>query len=71
MVAQEEFKKHVMEYGKHILFDPSDCHDHQAVKLTTFKRGAGLAMSSVVMVDCAWHDSKGPGGVTILDHGEE
>ncbi len=41
MVAQEQFRKHVAEYGKRIPFDPSDCQDHQAVKLATSKRGAG------------------------------
>ncbi|KAK0435013.1 hypothetical protein EV421DRAFT_1740461 [Armillaria borealis] len=71
VVAQEEFRRHVAEYGKCIPFDPSDCCDHQAVKLTTSKHGVGLATSSVATVDCAHHDSKGPVAVTILDHGEE
>ncbi|KAK0430440.1 hypothetical protein EV421DRAFT_1893559 [Armillaria borealis] len=71
VVAQEEFRKHVAEYGKRIPYDPSDCRDHQAVKLATSKRGAGLATSGVATVDCARHDAKGPGAVTILDHGEE
>ncbi|SJL11239.1 uncharacterized protein ARMOST_14642 [Armillaria ostoyae] len=71
VVAQESFRKHVVEYGKRIPYDPSDCRDHQAVKLATSKCGTGLATSGVVMVDCARHDAKGPGAVTILDHGEE
>ncbi len=71
VVAQEEFRKHVAEYGKRIPFDPSDCRDHQAVKLATSKRGAGLATSGVATVDCARHNSKGPAAVTILDHSEE
>ncbi|KAK0466807.1 uncharacterized protein EV420DRAFT_1635847 [Desarmillaria tabescens] len=71
VVAQESFRKHVAEYGKCIPYDPSDCRDHQAVKLVTSKHGAGLAMSRVATVDCARHDAKGPGAVTILDHSEE
>ncbi|KAK0440544.1 hypothetical protein EV421DRAFT_1737210 [Armillaria borealis] len=71
VVAQDDFRKHVAEYGKRIPFDPSDCRDHQAVKLATSKRGAGLATSGVATVDCARHDAKGPAAVTILDHGEE
>ncbi|PBK90515.1 hypothetical protein ARMGADRAFT_934251 [Armillaria gallica] len=71
VVAQDDFRQHVAKYGKCIPYDPSDCRDHQAIKLVTSKRGAGLATSGVATVDCARHDSKGPGTVTILDHGEE
>ncbi|PBK62569.1 hypothetical protein ARMSODRAFT_1024770 [Armillaria solidipes] len=71
IVQQEDFRKHVAEYGKRIPYDPSDCRDHQAVKLATTKRGAGLATSGVATVDCARHDCKGPSAVTILDHREE
>ncbi len=71
VVVQESFRKHVAEYGKRIPYDPSDCRDHQAIKLATSKHGAGLATSGVAMVDYAQHDAKGPGAVTILDHGEE
>ncbi len=70
-MAQDEFRKHVAEYGNRIPYDPSDCRDHQAVKLATSKHGAGLATSGVATVDCTRHDTKGPGVVTILDHGEE
>ncbi|KAK0236278.1 hypothetical protein EDD85DRAFT_954140 [Armillaria nabsnona] len=71
IVQQENFRAHVAEYGKRIPFDPSDCRDHEAVKLATTKWGAGLAMSGVGTVDCARHDCKNPSAVTILDHGEE
>ncbi|KAK0457575.1 uncharacterized protein EV420DRAFT_1643914 [Desarmillaria tabescens] len=71
IVRQEDFRNHVAEYGKRIPYDPSDCCDHQAVKLATTKRGAALATSGVATVNCAWHDCKGPSAVTILDHGEE
>ncbi|KAK0458719.1 uncharacterized protein EV420DRAFT_1642445 [Desarmillaria tabescens] len=71
LVQQEDFRAHVAEYGKRIPYDPSDCRDHEAVKLATTKRGAGLATSGMAMVDCARHDCKNPSAVTILDHGEE
>lgn len=71
IVHQEDFCNHVAEYGKWIPYDPSDCRDHQAVKLATTKRGAALTTSGVATVDCAHHDCKGPSAVTILDHREE
>ncbi len=71
IVRQKDFHAHVAEYGKQIPLDPSDCQDHEAVKLATTKQGAGLATSGVGTVDCAWHDCKNPSTITILDHGEE
>ncbi len=71
IVQQEDFRAHIAEYGKRIPFDPSDCRDHEAIKLATTKRGAGLAMSGVGTVDCARHNCKNPSIITILDHGEE
>ncbi len=71
VVAQEEFRKHIAEYGKCIPYDPSNCRDHQAIKLATSKCGTGLATSGVATVDYAHHDAKGPDAVTILDHSVE
>ncbi|KAK0227419.1 hypothetical protein EDD85DRAFT_958034 [Armillaria nabsnona] len=66
-----DFCAHITEYGKRIPFDPSDCQDHEAIKLATTKQSAGLATSSVGTMNCARHDCKNPSTVTILDYGEE
>ncbi|PBK80813.1 hypothetical protein ARMGADRAFT_1039737 [Armillaria gallica] len=47
IVQQKDFHAHIAKYGKQIPFDPSDCQDHEAVKLATTKRSARLATSGV------------------------
>ncbi len=69
-VEETAYKSHLAKFDDQPA-DPTDtCNNHDAVKLATNKKGAGLAATGVATVDCARHGMKRPCSTGDLQKGE-
>ncbi|KAF9549373.1 hypothetical protein CPC08DRAFT_648216, partial [Agrocybe pediades] len=69
-VEASKFKDYLSTYDSLIPDDKSSCHNHDAIKSASARRGHGTAVSGVGAVVCAQHDAKLPLSIGDLQKGE-